>query len=248
MNKELLIQSHRPYPLPDMNWLMTQEWHHTLFAHWPVPSASLREHVPRELEIDTFDGSAWIGIVPFKVKNTHGRMTPPIPFFSSYVEVNVRTYVSYGPRSGVYFFTLDANQLLAVIGAKAVFGLNYKQANIDFQEKDYFELHSKRVPAGDVNAKLSLRYKPSSDIFFAEQGTLEHWFTERYCLWTKRGSKLVRGDIHHTKWELQRANAELSQEMLIPFINQDLLTKPPLLHYNKYKKAFFWPPKLEKQL
>lgn len=244
MNKELLVQSHRPYPLPDMNWMMTQEWHHTLFVHWQVPAASLREHIPQELEIDTFDGSAWVGIVPFQVKNTRGRFMPGIPFFSSYLEVNVRTYVKYGPRTGVYFFSLDANQLLAVLGAKAIFGLNYKQANIKFKVKDHFELHS--IRAAEESAKLDLRYKPVSEVSFAEQGTLEHWFTERYCLWTKRGSQLVRGDIHHTKWELQQARAEISQQMLIPFINQGLLTKQPLLHYNKYKQAFFWPPKIEK--
>jgi uncharacterized protein len=246
MEKELLVQSHRPYPLPDMNWVMTQEWHHTLFIHWPVPAASLREHVPKELEIDTFDGSAWIGIVPFQVKNTRGKFTPAIPFFSSYLEMNVRTYVKYGPRTGVYFFSLDANHLLAVLGAKAIFGLNYKQANISFQEKNHFEMISTRVQAAGGNAKMELRYIPETQVFFAKPGTLEHWFTERYCLWTKRGSRLIRGDIHHKKWELQRAQAEISQEMLIPFVQQEFLTQQPLLHYSKYKKAFFWPPKLEK--
>jgi uncharacterized protein len=246
LQKELLIQSHRPYPLTDMNWMMTQEWHHTLFAHWPVPSATLREHIPRELEIDTFEGSAWVGIVPFQVKNTRGRFTPAIPFLSSYIEVNVRTYVKYGPRSGVYFFSLDANHLLAVLGARAVFGLNYKLANMDFRINNFLELNSTRTPVAGVDATLKLRYKPVTEVFFAEQGTLEYWFTERYCLWTKRGSKLFRGDIHHTKWELQRAIAEVSQDMPIPFVNQNLLTKTPLLHYNEYKMAFFWPPKLEK--
>jgi len=246
MEKELLVQNHRPYPLPDMNWVMTQEWHHTLFVHWPVPAASLREHVPKELEIDTFDGSAWIGIVPFQVKNTRGKFTPAIPFFSSYLEVNVRTYVKYGPRTGVYFFSLDANHLLAVLGAKAIFGLNYKQANISFQEKNHFEMSSRRVQAAGGNAKMELRYVPDTQVFFAKPGTLEHWITERYCLWTRRGSKLIRGDIHHTKWELQRAQAEISQDMLIPFVQQEFLTQQPLLHYSKYKKAFFWPPKLEK--
>jgi len=246
MEKELLVQSHRPFPLPDMNWVMTQEWHHTLFIHWPVPAASLREHVPKELEIDTFDGSAWIGIVPFQVKNTRGKFTPAIPFFSSYLEVNVRTYVKYGPRTGVYFFSLDANHLLAVLGAKAIFGLNYKQANISFQEKNHFEMSSRRIQAAGRNAKMELRYVPDTQVFFAKPGTLEHWITERYCLWTRRGSKLIRGDIHHTKWELQRAQAEISQDMLIPFVQQEFLTQQPLLHYSKYKKAFFWPPKLEK--
>jgi uncharacterized protein len=246
LNKELPVQNHRPYPLPDMNWMMTQEWHHTLFVHWPVPLSSLREYVPLELEIDTFDGSAWIAIVPFQVKNTRGRFTPAIPGVSSYLEVNVRTYVKYGGRTGVYFFSLDANHLLAVLGAKAILGLNYKQANISFREKDHFEMISSRVQPPHRNAELELLYKPETEVIFAEPGTLEHWLTERYCLWTKRGSRIFRGDIHHTKWELQRAQADISQKMIIPFVDQELLKQSPLLHYTKYKKAFFWPPKLEK--
>ena len=246
MNKELLVQSHRPFPLPDMNWVMAQDWHHTLFVHWPVPLSSLREHVPQELEIDTFEGSAWIGLVPFKVKNTRGKFIPAIPGVSSYLEVNVRTYVKYSGRTGVYFFSLDANHLLAVLGAKAVFGLNYKQANISFEERDHFEMISSRAQAAGGNARMELRYIPETQVFFAETGTLEHWLTERYCLWTKRGSKLIRGDIHHTRWELQRAQAEISQEMLIPFVHEEYLTQQPLLHYTKFKKAYFWPPRLEK--
>lgn len=245
MEKELLIRSHRPFPLENLNWMILQEWHHTLFAHWPVPASSIREHVPPELEIDTFKGWAWIGIVPFQVKNMRGRYTPSLPFFSSYMEVNVRTYVKFGERSGVYFFSLDANHLLAVTGAKLVFGLAYKQAKIHFRINKNIEIESIRMPSSDKSAKLEVNYKPETEVFFSEPGTLEHWLTERYCLWTRRGSKLFRGDIHHTKCELQRAQAEISQDMLIPFIDQRFLQAAPLLHYNKYKKAFFWTPQIE---
>lgn len=245
MNKELLVQSHRPFPLEDFHWMMTEEWHHTLFAHWPVPASELRNHIPPELEIDTFDGLAWIGIVPFKVKKMRGRFTPAVPFLSSYIEVNLRTYVKYGGRAGVYFFSLDANHLLAVTGAKLIFGLPYKQARIDFSVNDKIKIDSARVPAAGSSAKFSTIYQPVTDVFFAEEGALEYWLTERYCLWTRRGSRLFRGDIHHTKWELQKARAEIFQEELIPFVSQKYLRGEPILHYNKYKKAFFWPPKLE---
>lgn len=224
---------------------MTQEWHHVLFAHWPVPASALRGHVPAELEIDTFEGSAWIGIVPFLVKDMRARLTPAVPFLSSFIEVNVRTYVRYKEKTGVYFFSLDANHFLAVTGAKLFFGLPYKQATISFQEDQSLEIDSSRVPLADEKAKFKVSYKPETDVFFAKAGTLEHWFTERYCLWTKRGSMLYRGDIHHTQWELQRAKANLFQEELIPFVDQIHLQEPPLLHYSKFKKAFFWPLKPE---
>jgi uncharacterized protein len=241
MNKELLVMSHRPFPLEDLNWLMTQEWHHTLFAHWPVPASELRKHVPSDIEIDTFNGTAWIGIVPFKIKNMRARFTPSIPFFNSYIEVNVRTYVKYGGRTGVYFFSLDANHIFAVTGAKIIFGLPYKLAVADLNIGSSFELSSTR----GSGAKFSASYEPGSEVFFPEEGTLEHWLTERYCLWTKRGSKIIRGDIHHTRWELQRAEGWISQTNLIPFVYQDQFQTEPLLHYNKFKKAYFWPPKLE---
>lgn len=242
MEKDLLVQSHRPFPLEDLNWMMTQEWHHTLFAHWPVPASILQGHVPAELEIDTFDGNAWIGLVPFKVKNMRGRFTPSLPLLSSYIELNVRTYVKYGGKSGVYFFSLDANHLLAVIGAKITFGLAYKLAIMKFRISSSIELSSSRSSGTECSAS----YKPASGIFFADEGTLEHWLTERYCLWTKRGGKLFRGDIHHTKWELQRAEAVICQKDLFPFADNKFSDAEPLLHYNKFKKAYFWPPKIER--
>jgi len=245
MRKELLVQSHRTFPMPVDPWIMTQEWHHTLFAHWPLPAGMLRDNVPPELEIDTYDGDAWIGIVPFQVKNTRGRFIPPIPFFSHYIEVNARTYVTYKGNPGVYFFSLDANQLTVVFGAKLFFGLPYKQANIRFRLDDTVKLDSIRLPVSDASAKLHVSYRPENDVFFAEPGTLEHWFTERYCLWTKRGNGLYRADIHHTKWELQRASAEIMHDNLVPMVGQNPLQSQPLLHYNAFKKAFFWPLKQE---
>src|SRR6478736_184531 len=118
MKSAILRQTaHRPWSLPDGPWTMTQTWHDLLFAHWRIRLDVMRPLVPRELEIDTFDGSAWIGVVPFRMSAVRMRGLPPVPGASAFPELNVRTYVRYGGRAGVWFFSLDAESALAVFAA-----------------------------------------------------------------------------------------------------------------------------------
>src|SRR5688572_28880198 len=105
---------HRPWPLPPAPWLMTQSWHDLLFAHWPMPAGELSQRVPREFELDLFDGQAWIGVVPFHMSNVAPRGVPAMPWVSQFPELNVRTYVRAGGKPGVYFFSLDAANPVAV--------------------------------------------------------------------------------------------------------------------------------------
>ena len=122
--------SHRPWPLPGGQWFMTQSWHDLLFAHWPVDARVLQERLPAGLLLDTFDGQAWIGIVPFRMTNVAPRGVPPVPFVSEFLELNVRTYVTLQGKPGVFFFSLDAGRLLAVLGARAMFRLPYFAASM----------------------------------------------------------------------------------------------------------------------
>ena len=123
--------AHRPWPQPHRRWVMTQSWHDLLFAHWRVDERLLRPHIPAAFDIDRFDGSAWLGVVPFTMTNVTLRGVPPVPRLSAFPEINVRTYVS--PRDGkrgVFFFSLDAARLLAVLGARAMFRLPYFKASM----------------------------------------------------------------------------------------------------------------------
>ena len=109
------VVSHRPWPMPDRPWVMTQTWHDLLFAHWPIDPHEMRPKVPPEFELDLFGGMAWIGIVPFYMTNVAPRGIPSLPWVSEFPELNVRTYVHRGGRDpGVWFFSLDATSLLAV--------------------------------------------------------------------------------------------------------------------------------------
>src|SRR5438128_1258865 len=113
--KEILAQTeHRPWPLPDAPWVMRQTWYDLLFAHWPIAADVMRAHIPPQLELDTFDGQAWVGVVPFGMSNVYPRLTMPVPGLSYFLELNVRTYVTVGGKPGVYFFSLDASNRMAV--------------------------------------------------------------------------------------------------------------------------------------
>src|SRR5215211_2454367 len=114
---------------------MTQTWHDLLFAHWPLPPDALRPAVPPELEIDTFDGVAWLGLVVFRLSDVRLRGFPEVPLVSHFPEINVRTYVTYGEKPGVYFLSLDADNRLAIALAKPWFRLAYHYSRITFRER-----------------------------------------------------------------------------------------------------------------
>ena len=114
---------HRPWPLPTPPWLMTQTWEGLLFAHWPLPASTLRPLVPEPLELDTRDGLCWIGVVPFWIADESLRGRVKVPFAGSFIELNVRTYVTWKGRPGVYFISLDASNYVAVLAARFLYAL-----------------------------------------------------------------------------------------------------------------------------
>src|SRR5437870_3081095 len=117
---------HRPWPVPARPWIMTQTWHNILFVHWPCPPELLRPLLPEELSIDTFDGSAWVGIVAFRMTGIRLRGFPAMPIVERFPEINVRTYVRFDNRPGVYFLSLDADNPFAIALAKPWFRLAYR--------------------------------------------------------------------------------------------------------------------------
>lgn len=238
----LHVTEHRPFPLPSAPWIMTQTWHHLLFAHWPVSAAYIKEFTPSPLTVDTLDGCAWAGIVPFDMSNIHLRGIPPIPGTSRFPEINVRTYVTHRGKPGVFFFSLDAAHLLAVIAARKVLSLPYYQARIHVQQTgDDVLYHSQRIHRPSYPASFQARYAPTSDTFYASPDSLEQWLTERYCLYTYDDRYLYRGDIHHLPWKLQHAHAEITQNSMFSPLRFPLMSDQPLFHYAKKQKVLIWP-------
>lgn len=238
MNKAFLDTRHRPFPLPDKKWLMTQTWENLLFCHWPVEYDVIRQHVPAELELDTYEGRCWIGIIPFQVNKMRLRKMPPVPYLRTYLELNVRTYVSYKGVPGVYFFTLDADKSLAVLGGKVGALLPYREAKIKMTKKRGF-VHFESDACGPdwMKGKLKLHYQPVSRAYSPSADSLEYWLFERYCFFTIGKKNIYRGDIHHTRWKIEQANVLMEE---VPSYLNDIATHPPVCHYSHKKQAFMW--------
>jgi uncharacterized protein len=231
---------HRPWPLPRGPWVMTQTWSDLLFAHWPVEVAQLRPLVPSLLPIDVFEGSAWVSITPFRVSQIRARFLPPIPPFSSFHELNVRTYVKIENKPGVFFFSLDASSLAAVMGARALYRLPYYHART-FVDLGESETHYSSVRLAGAEADFEARYAPTSDVRASKKGTLEHWLTERYCLYTESGGALFRAEIHHLPWPLQDATADIRVNTMADAAGFELPQREPLLQFSSRLKVFVWP-------
>jgi uncharacterized protein YqjF (DUF2071 family) len=235
--------AHRPWPFPSGPWIMTQTWNDLLFAHWPMPIAQVRERVPPEIELDVYDGRAWVGIVPFYMTNVAPRGTPAIPGLSDFAELNVRTYVRVGDKPGVYFFSLDAASRLAVRGARRFYHLPYFYASMTVYEVGgAIDYSSHRRDRHGHPADLVARYEPAGEVFQPEPGSLEYFLTERYCLYTLDRSRRVRiAEIHHPPWPLQMADAEFQINTMAAAAGLTLPPITPWLHFAKRQDMVAWP-------
>lgn len=241
---EILAQhQHRPWSLPAGPWVMAQTWYDLLFAHWPIPTDMLRAHIPPQLPMDTFEGQAWVGIVPFGMSRVYPRGTLPVPWLSRFLELNVRTYVTLGGKPGVYFFSLDAANPVAVEIARRWFLLPYYRARMAHRrEGQCIHYRSYRTHRGAPPAELEARYQPTGPVAHAQRGTLESWLTERYCLYTvtPRG-RVMRGEIHHPQWPLQPAEADFQANTMAVSHGLLLPDVPPLLHFASRIDTLEWP-------
>jgi uncharacterized protein len=232
---------HRPWPLPDGPWIMTQSWHDLLFAHWPVAVDVLREKVPPGLELDLFDKQAWVGVIPFHMTNVAPRGVPALPWVSAFPEMNVRTYVTHHGRPGVYFFSLDAANPLAVTLARTMFHLPYFNAEMHVDvEGAWVKYRSRRLDDGTA-ATFEGKYRPIGPVQAPVPGTLEYFLTERYCLYTVDESFHVRRlDIHHLPWPLQTAEAVFQTNTMADASGIRLPSMAPVLHFSKRQDMVAW--------
>ncbi|HEV7126307.1 MAG TPA: DUF2071 domain-containing protein [Ktedonobacterales bacterium] len=239
----LQASNHRPWPLPTGGWVMRQTWRELLFAHWPVGPEVLRPLIPAGLTLDTFEGRAWIGIVPFRMTDVRLRACPPIPTTDRLPEINVRTYVTLANKPGVWFLSLDAGSPLAVAVARATFFLPYFRASFSIQRHgETIEYASRRLGRGAPPARFAANYAPLGPASHAPPGTLADWLTARYCLYSSsRAGQIYRGEIHHAPWTLAPASAEIGRNTLLEPWNIRLPDVPPLLHYAEHLEVLCWP-------
>ena len=222
---------------------MGQSWLHLLFAHWRVAPEDLRPAVPASVPIDTFDGSAWIGITPFEVVAARPRGLPPVPWLSRFPELNVRTYATIDGRPGIWFLSLDAARAVAVHGARAAYRLPYHLARMSVtRQGDLVTYRSESLSRQRPRATFDATYGPTAAAADPAPGTLEHFLTERYTLYTVDAAhRLHSADIHHRPWPLQPAHAEIRENSMTGPYGINLPSVEPLLHYAARQDVVVWP-------
>lgn len=242
MKDILSTTGHRPWPLPEGNWRLTQRWNDLLFAHWPVPAAEIAPLIPPGLAVDTFDGSAWVGVVPFWMDQVRARALPTVVGLRRFPELNLRTYVHepHTNRAGVYFFSLDAASLPAVVAAHALYHLPYywSRMRIDHTGDREF-LYSSERRFARRSARFRARYRSLGEA--ADKHGLEQFLTERYALYTAgRDGTILRGQVHHLPWPLERAEAEFEVNELPAAHGITLPDTAPVLHYSRELVVYVW--------
>lgn len=220
-----------PTRRPDQPVRGYQRWRRLLFAHWEVPLAELRPLVPAGLEIDTFDGSAWIGLVPFWMEGVRPRWAPEALAFE-FLETNVRTYVHVNGRDpGVYFLSLDAASRIAVWVARAGWGLPYfYSAMTEVEEGGVTHYRVNRnTPRGPA---LDVRYQPGEHLGASRPGSFEHFLVERYLLHLEKGGRIWTGQVHHVPYPVQRATVlEIDDQLVRAGGAASVDGMPPVVHY-----------------
>jgi uncharacterized protein len=235
-------RAHRPWPMPDSPWIMTQSWHDLLFAHWPVDLRMLQEKVPPGLRIDLYENQAWLGVIPFHMTNVAPRGVPSIPFVSSFPELNVRTYVTRDGRPGIYFLSLDAGSAIAVAAARTLFHLPYYTATMDVDVEGGMVRYSSRRKTSMPIARFEATYQAVGPVQTHAPGSLEYFLTERYCLYTiDQDFRARRLQIHHAPWPLQVAKAEIRVNTMADAAGLRLPSTAPLLHFSKRQDMVAWP-------
>lgn len=222
-----------PTRRPTGHPVMRQCWRHLAFLHWEVGVEVLRRLVPEPLDIDTLEGRAYVGLVPFTMHGVRLAWPPALPGISRFHEVNVRTYVHLGGREpGVHFLSLDAASRLAVIGARTFWKLPYHFAVMDLrQEQGVIVYSSSRRWPGPRPANCRLRYRPVGETAPARPDSLEHFLAERYLLYTLSRGRLLRGRVHHGPYPLQAAECPELDESLVQAAGITRPSAPPLVHY-----------------
>lgn len=233
MNIEEILKSniHRPWPLPKRTWRYYQEWNDVIFLHWRVDAECLLKLVPKPLEIETYEGSAWVSLVAFSMENVRIKGLPSFSPISNFHEVNIRTYVKFRNKSGVYFLSIEGAKWLSCKIAKAMSGLPY---NFSLMERTNGLFHASNKKQG---SELNIVATKGEKIL--SKSSLDLWLTERYALFQDTKKTIAEFDIHHIPWEVM----SVTPKRLV--INYSFLQKyfnrlPDKSHYSSGVQVLAW--------
>lgn len=230
MYRDLFQADNKQNIPPDKPWLMTQVLQDVFFIHWPVRPDEIQASLPTGLELDVFEDTAWLSCVLFRVLRMRLRGLPPIPWMHTYLELNVRTYVVKNGVPGTYFLNIHANKYPVALGARLMTGIPYKTGTMNYQtcdEQFIFKCANKFEAAFQVNTERKMDIK----------SPLSTWLAERYSMYSVRGGKLYRGDIHHLPWHIWEAAGSVEHHNLLPVRP----VQQPLMHYTSSKRMWIYP-------
>lgn len=222
---------HRPWPIPTGKWKYYQEWNDAVFLHWEVDLPTLQGLVPPDLEIDLFEGKPWISLVAFTMEKIRPRYLPSFSPISDFHEINIRTYVKKGNKSGVYFLSIEGGTRISCEVAKALSELPYRYSKINRQSNLY---QSDNQPNRD---KLKIRYEVRQS--HIEKSDLDIWLTERYALFQDTESTINEFEIHHLEWPIDNINI-IELDIDYPRFNKLMDRKPDRTHYSTGVKVIAW--------
>jgi len=224
-------------------WVMTQRWNDLLFLHYEIEPDELRALVPEVLTLDTYGQRAWVSITPFWMNHLRPPGIPSLPWISHFSEINVRTYVTYGGKPGVFFFSLDASHLSAVWGGRIFYRLPYWHASMKAKGSGSARVaYRTKRSHGPKPAELRASYGPVAPSFHARSQSVEHFLTERYCLYSVNRKRLYRADIHHLPWDLQPASVELELNTMAQTAGIELPATPDLAQFSRSQNVLVWAP------
>lgn len=230
-NSILSYTSHRPYELPNEPWKYYQEWNKVVFLHWEIPADLLIPIIPKDVSLDTFDGKAYVSLVPFMMEQVRPRGLPAWSFISTFQEVNLRTYVIKDGVAGVYFLSIEAGKRLAAYICRKLSGLPYEYASM------HRGLHEYRSHNDRTGNAMQIQYTIGDLI--TTKSSLDLWLTERYCLYVNWQDTLHRCDIHHKAWDLQAIDFS---NIAVQYSFQGLIINgaPDLIHYSPGVQVVAW--------
>jgi len=225
-------------------WVIRMRWLNLLFAHWPVDAHVLASRIPSALQLDLFDGQAWLGIVPFTMADVAPRGVPALGRFSRFPEINVRTYVRHGGLPGIYFLSLDAASRPTVEGGRRAFHLPYFHARMSAARTGADTVYrTERIDRRGPPAAFEARYGPIGPIELAAPGSLEAWLTDRMRLFSvDRRGRIWRTEIAHEAWPLQPAQADITRETMARAHGLELPDVAPHLRYAARLDVRGWAP------
>ena len=227
----LNTNEHRPWGMPTEKWRFYQEWNNAIFLHWQVELSELKKFVPKELEIDLFDGKPWVSVVAFTMEKIRPKNLPSFPPISNFHEINIRTYVKSKDKTGVYFLSIEGGKRISCKVAKGMSELPYRFSQIKRTENKYESNNSV------FNDKLNVEFTVGKEI--AEKTELEKWLTERYALFQDTEKCINEFEIHHLEWIVNEITLK-KLEFIYPRFNTLIKNEPSQIHYSKGVKVIAW--------